>query len=497
MSTINVQPTVTANGETILSVFTEMGLYTCLLGPDFLMKMNESNVQGSRVFGLGSIHTISANTRTAFVPINKTNDLHIYFYNSQGNDAVKFNGKIPSFMDAKLNVTAADITAKVGNLTDLTNASSFKEGIMKERLGVFNLLGTWCGVTAYWPQGYGTGKFDSCCVSLVDLENLKNRSVDSSLENRSAVFAGTCFAVDPTMENSYSTKAISYIRNGVDGLTDENTMLIKFRGRTGLYEYNMITGDVTPSKSEYTGIMGIWGFNQYFIDGVLYGITSKEYVNTDSNEINCYFFAFNISGKTLTIGSSLAVSDLSRSLIKVGSDLYFNTNTFSYQSTMYAPTYYKINLANCAITSTQLSLTVPSFLGNDWKLGCFDDGSYILHDLKNMNSYRFTDISDIENTISEPYFVCNGQPITFGTTTVFMAASSNGFYYETTQLTDLNKTFSNTTYYGTKYMLLDGDIGPLIAYGQFSKTYEKTEDADFTSSYYITVTAVNTNSESE
>lgn len=35
MSTINIQPTVTANGETILSVFTDMGLYTCLLGPDF------------------------------------------------------------------------------------------------------------------------------------------------------------------------------------------------------------------------------------------------------------------------------------------------------------------------------------------------------------------------------------------------------------------------------------------------------------------------------
>lgn len=72
-----------------------------------------------------------------------------------------------------------------------------------------------------------------------------------------------------------------------------------------------------------------------------------------------------------------------------------------------------------------------------------------------------------------------------------MAAHTKGFYFRT-PLAIESGIFKNVSYYGYKYMLLDGALSPLLAYGKFSKTYEKTADSDFTSNYYITLTAQNT-----
>ena len=491
MSTINIQPTVTANGETILSVFTDMGLYTCLLGPDFLMKLNEANPQGSKIFGLGYIESYGTNSNMYIEDLDNTKNLYIYFYNSQGSDAVKF-GKVPSFMSADLTCTTADITAKVSNKTKTEELVSTKEGLVKERVGVFNLLGTMCGVTCYWPQGYGTGNFDSMCVSLVDLETLKDNTSIADVDERGAVFGGTVFAVDNSSE-SITANVISYIRNNVTGLTDANTLLLKFEGRAGLWDYNMQTGEVTQSAVQYDGYMGIWGQAQYVIDGVLYGLTCKTTAAAKAPSTTAYLFKYDTSSKESSVGSTSITLYESTSLIKVGSDLYINTNSFSITSTSSTsrPTYKKITLSTLAISSTTLTTTVPEYLKNGWKINSFDDGSYILHDNKNMVSYKFTDVSSIESSITEPFFVCCGQPLTFGGSTIFMAAHTKGFYFRTPSVIE-SGIFKNVSYYGYKYMLLDGGLSPLLAYGKFSKTYEKTADSDFTSNYYITLTAQNT-----
>jgi len=493
MSTVNIQPVVNANGETILSVFTDMGLYTCLLGPDFLMKMNEKNQQGSKVFGLGYFKANST-SRFQVDNLNTDSNLYIYFYNSQGSDPEKFGGKVPSFMDAALNCTSADITAKVSNKTLESELTSAKEGLVKERLGLFNLLGTMCGVTAYWPQGYGAGNFDSCCVSLVDLESIKDITSITSEAARGSIFAGTCFAVNNAnvIPNS---EVISYVRNNVTGVTDANTMLLKFAGRAGIWDYNILTGDITQSSSTYDGYFSIWGSASFVIDNVLYGLTNGETATVSvGTSISTSLFSYDTTTKVSTKSTS-AVFNYSEasSLIKVGADLYINTNGFSVTSTSssYKPTYKKITLSSLIISSTVLTLTVPEYLKNCWKINSFDYDSYLLHDNKNLISYKFTDISSIEGSITDPYFVCCGQPISSGVVTHFMAAHTQGYYYQTPIITTTNRPFKNADYTGCKYMLLDGSVGPLLSYGKLSKLYEKPADADFTSNYYITVTALN------
>ena len=493
MSTINVQPIVNANGEVVLNVFTEMGLYVCMLGPDFLMKMNEKNVQGSKIFGFGNF---SLNSESYFKITNQYNErnLYMYFYKSKDGEAVRFGGKIPSFLDAALNCDSASITAKVGNKIDTADLTSTKEGLVKERLGVFNLCGSWCGITAYWPQGYGTGEFDSCCVSLVDLETLQDNTNISSDDVKGAIFAGTCFAVDNASQYGVGdTKVISYVRNNVPNVTDANTMLIKFAGRAGIWDYNLTTGEITQSASTYDGYFGIWGQAQFVIDGVLYGLTTGETASTAVTTTQYYLFSYDTESGTSVKSSTYYTMYESTSLIKVGSDLYLNNYSYRIDSTSssYTPKYCKVNLSTMAVTSTSLTISPLTYMKSAWKLSSFDDGTYLFHDLKNMISYKCTDISNIAGSITEPYFVCAGQPITSGEKTVFMAAHYKGFYYLTPAATTAGNPFTNVNYKGCKYMLLDGSIGPLLAYGQFSKTYEKPADADFTSNYYITLTAIN------
>lgn len=494
MSTISVQPIVNANGEVVLNVFTETGLYVCMLGPDFLMKMNEKNQQGSKIFGFGNFSMDSESYIKITNQYNERN-LYLYFYKSKDGSAVRFGGKIPSFLDAALNCDNASITAKVGNKIDASQLKSTKEGLVKERLGVFNLCGSWCGITAYWPQGYGTGEFDSCCVSLVDLENIQDNTNIASDSVKGAIFAGTCFAVDSAGNSNGvgDSKVISYVRNNVPNVTDANTMLIKFTGRAGIWDYNMLTGEITQSQSTYDGYFGIWGQAQFVIDGVLYGLTNGETASAAVTNTTYYVFSYNTATGASAKGSTDYSMYESTSLIKVGSDLYLNTNTYRIDSTSssYIPAYKKITLSSLALSSTSLTISPLTYMKSAWKLSSFDDGTYLFHDLKNMISYRFTDISNIAGSITEPYFVCVGQPITSGEKTVFMAAHYKGFYYLTPPSTTAGTPFTNVSYKGCKYMLLDGGIGPLIAYGQFSKTYEKPADADFTSNYYITVQAVN------
>lgn len=491
MSTINIQPTVTANGETILSVFTPMGRYTCVLGPDFLMKMNEANVQGSKALGLGGLRMNVGSSYDYIQNYDYTNKLHIYFYNSGGEAAVHFNGKLPCFVSGYLDVDTSKITAKVSDRVKTEDITDTREGLVKERLGLFNICGTMCGITAYWPQGYGTGTFDSMCVSLVDLEQLKTHN--SIVDYRQPIYAGITLAVEKGV--SGSGVDFCYIRNGVEGITDENTFLVKFYGRAGLWDYNLVTGDLTQSKSTYTGYMGVWGYPQYVIDGVLYGLTTKETATEiNTNYSNAYLFSYNLTEKTSVIGSYCYVNDAT-SLLKVGQDLYLNQQNYNWGSTSnsYKPYYYKINLSTMNTTSTTLTHTVPSYLGYDYSIDSFDDGTYILHDIKHMVSFKFTDLSDIEGSITEPYWVCIGQPVTVGENTYFMAYHQQGFYYTNQWSSDTkdNYNFQNVSYGYSKYMLLTGDIGPLLAYGQFSKTYEKTADMDFTTNYYINVTSSN------
>ena len=98
MSTINIQPVVNANGETILAAYTPMGRYTCVLGPDFFMKMNEAHVQGSKALGFGSLRMNVQSGYDSLQNLNNTNNVHIYIYNSGGSEAVLFNGKLPNFV---------------------------------------------------------------------------------------------------------------------------------------------------------------------------------------------------------------------------------------------------------------------------------------------------------------------------------------------------------------------------------------------------------------
>ncbi len=491
MSTINIQPVVNANGETILSVFTPMGRYLCVLGPDFITKMCESNVQGSKALGLGPLHMKVTNNNESLANYDNTNNLHIYFYNSGGKEAVHFSGKLPCFVSGYLDVDTSKITAKVSNKVSVGTITDTKEGLVKERLGLFNICGTMCGITAYWPQGYGTGTFDSMCVSLVDLEKLKTHTC--SVDARQPIYAG--IVLDTENASSSDGADFCYIRNGVQGITDENTFLVKFRGRAGLWDYNLATGDVTQSSSTYDGYMGVWGYPQYVIDGVLYGLTTKEKANsTTTNYSTAYLFSYNLSDKTSVAGSSCNINDAT-SLLKVGQDLYLNTQNYSWgqTSSTYKPAYKKVTLSTMGTSSTTLEHTVPSYLGYDYSIDSFDDGTYILHDIKHMVSWRFTDLSDIEASIVEPYWVCIGQPITVGEKTYFMAYHREGFYYGNnySSATNINDCFQNVSYSTSKYMLLTGDIGPLLAYGQFSKTYEKTADMDFTTNYYINVTSSN------
>lgn len=498
MSTISVQPVVTANGEVVLSVTTELCQYLCLFGPDLIMKMQEIGAQGSRVMGLGDLYfdslSVSSYSYNSLKGLDYTNHLHIYFYNSNGEDPAKFNGKIPSFVDAGLNFDATPITAYVSNKTDVSTITSTKEGIQKERLGVFNLFGTWCGVTAYWPQGYGTGEFDSCCVSLVNLETIRT----NTNSNNQGIFAGVCFAVDSANTVPNST-VISYVRNNVTGVTDANTMLLKFAGRAGIWDYNLTTGEITQSSNTYSGYFGIWGHPQFEIDGVLYGLSNLDTASTATGNLGYYIFSYNTTtGESLSYGSYTMTQGTA--LIKVDSDLYLNTTSkYSDDSTTstYIPKYYKLDLTTLQPSSTTLTITPMSQASaSGWKINSFDDGTYIFHDLYHKTAFAFTDISDIEGSVTEPYFVCGGQPLTFGETTVFMAASYMGLYRDTASAAK-NSSYSysflaNMDYGGCKYMLLDGSIGPLLSYGKLSKTYEKPADADFTSNFYITVTAVNT-----
>lgn len=491
MSTINIQPVVNANGETILSVFTPMGRYTCVLGPDFLMKMNEANVQGSKALGLGGLRMTTNSSYDAIQNYDYTNKLHIYFYNSGGEEAVKFGGKLPNFVTGYLDVDTTKITAKVSDRVKTEDLTDTREGLVKERLGLFNICGTMCGITAYWPQGYGTGTFDSMCVSLVDLEQLKTHTC--SVEYRQPIYAGINLAVERVV--SGAGVQFCYIRNGVEGITDENTLLVKFYGRAGLWDYNLVTGDIVQSKSTYSGYMGMWGYPQYVIDGVLYGVTTQETASEiKSNYSTISTFSYNLADGSSVLGSYCNINDAT-SFLKVGTDLYLNTQNYSYGSTSssYKPYYYKIDKSTMKTTSTTLTHTVPAYLGYDYSIDSFDDGTYILHDIKHMVSWKFTDLSNIEGSIVEPYWVCIGQPITVGENTYFMAYHKQGFYYSNQWSSDAKDTynFQNTTYGYQKYMLLTGDIGPLLAYGQFSKTYEKTADMDFTSNYYINVTSSN------
>jgi len=490
MSTINIQPVVTANGETILSVFTPMGRYVCVLGADLIMKMIESNPQGSKALGLGSLRLNANSNYDTLQNLNKTNNLHIYFYNSGGKEAVLFNGKLPNFVTGYLDVDSSKITAKASNSIDTSTITDTKEGLIKERLGLFNLCGTMCGITAYWPQGYGTGEFDSICVSLVDLEQLKTLLPTSS-SVRSPIYAGITLAIE---DNASANGAdFTYIRNGVTGITDENTFLLKIRGRAGLWDYNLVTGDLVQSKSTYSGYMGMWGYPQFVIDGVLYGLTTRETASEIyTNNSTVYLFSHNLTDHTEVIGSSCNINEAS-SLIKIGQDLYLNTQNHSYGSTSssYKPAYKKVTLSNMTVSSTTLTHTAPTYLGSDYSIDSFDDGTYLLHDIKNMVSFKFTDITNIEGSIVEPYWVCLGQPVTVGEKTYFMAYNKEGFYYDNVPHATNQTTFKTVDYGYNKYMLLTGDIGPLLAYGQFSKTYEKAADMDFTTNYYINVTSSN------
>lgn len=182
-------------------------------------------------------------------------------------------------------------------------------------------------------------------------------------------------------------------------------MLLKFEGRAGLWDYNMQTGEVTQSAVQYDGYMGVWGQAQYVIDGVLYGLTCKTTAAAKAPSTTAYLFKYDTSSKESSVGSTSITLYESTSLIKVGSDLYINVNSFSITSTSSKskPTYKKVTLSTLAISSTTLTTTVPKYLKNGWKINSFDDGSYILHDSKNMISYKFTDLSSIESSITEPF----------------------------------------------------------------------------------------------
>ena len=86
---------------------------------------------------------------------------------------------------------------------------------------------------------------------MIDLETLKDNTGIDDVEKRGAVFV-----VDSSSE-SITANVISCIRNNITGLTDANTMLLKFEGCTGLCDYNLKTGDVTQSAVQYDGI---WGY---------------------------------------------------------------------------------------------------------------------------------------------------------------------------------------------------------------------------------------------
>jgi len=483
---LTITPVINSNGEIAQAVETPMGTALALLGFDFITKLTEKSAKGGKALGLGTFKLF--NTDNIIDNYDKASNLWVYLYNKTDGFPHRWE-KVPSFLNAKCEATASAIIARASNTIDPAVLATSKDGLTIERSGVFNVPGQYAGITYNWPAGQGTGAFDSVCVSLVNLEKLQDNSAITSDANRQPVFAGTMVHTDTAQ---ILAKSCCYVRNGVSGVTDENTILIKRSGISGVYAYNLATGEETRYTGDYAGYFSPWGQAQYVIDSVLYGITSGD-TTTESSASNAFgLFSYNLTTKTPVTGSltSYTLTESTR-FLKVGTDLYLQVKedrSYTEVDSYYTPMYCLITKSTLAVTTTALTLTVPAYLLAHWNISSNDDGTFMLHDWKALISYKFTDLANIFPTISEPFFVGCGQELAIGSGAtvekMFMSALAQGFYQSSGAADTLMK---NTSYAVMKYMLLNGSIGPIIAYGAYSKTYTKGAETILTTDIYTQI----------
>lgn len=526
MAIYNIQPSISvnvgANGETAAGNMTNMGLYMGLFGLDLYMKSNEKDSVGSILCGAGSITTYSTNSRTVLYNQMMLNNLYVYFYNST-NSAMDSDGILPSFMDSDLTVDTTKIIATGNHTTNISDVSSLKEGIVVARDSEFNLLSPLSGLTYNWPIGQGTGQFNSFCISLCDLEKLKTNDVISNVSLSAEqypvtpFYLGKCFGVNKNvtgLNNSYTGthNVLCYIRNNVTGITGANEMLLKFKDRVGVWVLNLLTGSLTTYTGSYDGYMSLWGSNMIEISGKYYGLTNKTTIGTDSIESYTYVFCWDPTNTTYTVGSS-AVSSLyfvsnllydGTTLMARYNPLYFNFSTNSSNK----PQFYPIDLTTLNRTGNPEYYTVPSYMGNAFTICNMDESNtYMLHNYFNGVSYIFTDLTDIENSITGVRFVSCSQPLTFNTNMhIYVGFCFQGLEggYQLQSYTDSGSSSQNypstylnynQSYSGVKYGIFNDSASPILTYCKFSQTYDKTSSIDFTSSYYIQASS-STNSNS-
>ena len=499
MASYTIAPSISVNvgenGETATGSLTDMGLYLSLLGPDLYMKMNELNAQGSLCMGIGGLKIEELGSYNGLSNRDTSNNLYIYFYSSDS-EATNELGTLPSFISKTLDVDESKIICIASNCTQLSSVGSLKEGLCVSRDENFNIISPLTGLTYNWPIGQGTGSFNCFCISLSDLTKLKNATSNDEYVASTPYYIGKCMGVENTgisPTSLYPTRCLSYIRNNVEGITGANELLIKFRDRVGLWVLNLTTGSLTSYTGDYSGFMTPWGSNMIKIGDLYYGLTSGENKDTISNNQTLYLFSYNPSTKEVIRGSSAVVSifSINTRLLKYNNELYLQKNTGSDSSTSSSVriTYYKVNTSTLSTSSTTLSLTVPEYLVNAWCIDNFDESdTYILHDTKNYNSFVFTNINDIEGSITKPLFVGCGLPLTFNSTNhIYIGNVIDGAYTGTKKYSSEGSTslFKTTYYTGTKKLMCTDGGSPLLTYTKFSKTYDKNANVDFTMSYYL------------
>lgn len=501
MASYDIQPAISvnvgSNGEIASGNFTDMGLYLSLFGPDLYMKMNELNAQGSLCMGVGSLKVKIGNSFNTLNNANTKNNLYVYFYYSDG-AAVNDSGTLPSFISEKLEVDESKIICFATNVTELSAVTSLKEGLCINRDSNLNIINPLAGLTYNWPIGQGTGQFNCFCVSLSDLTKLKNDSTKTDYIAPNPYYIGRCMGVEttdetPTPTSLYPTRTLSYIRNNVEGITSADELLIKFRDKVGYWVLNLLTGDLTAYKGTYAGYMTPWGSNMVKIGSLYYGLTTKENLTTNIDTKELYIFSYNPTTSEVKVGSNYVIGaySINSGLFVYNNELYVQVNQGSLTSTSssYKITYKKVNLSNLSVSSTTLNLTVPTYLNNGWRIDNYDEvNTYILHDTKNYNSFVFTNINDIEGSITKTLFVGCGLPLTFNSTNhIYVSNVIDGLYTSTQPYSSEGPytLFRNTRYNGVKKCLCIEGATPLLTYTKFSKTYDKNENIDFTSSYYI------------
>lgn len=458
----------TGTGEVLANVLTTMGSFVATLGLSNIfatVERSDANGFGSKVYGFGCVNQGDAGG------VSKIDKLYFYFYHTEGSGTLDSKGLLPDFVSRMLDIDESKIVAYTADAT-VVNSEKPKQGIQEKAEGLYTTLAPVVGCTCYWPQGYGTGEINAMCVSLVDLTTLKTTQPEK------AIYAGISYFNLPNSYTSFIGDCV-YIKPSVPGITGEKEILVVEGGK--LWLHNLLTGTKTAYTKEFPNkyYMGIWGSNQFLIGDKLYLITSK-----GSTSSYAYVYELDLTAKTQTEIVRLNSYAYGFQLMYIDGDLWVTKST-SYS----AITLEKIDIQGKNLTGVTKIITMPAYFPTnsiEGKITQFDDGDYGVINPKSGVCHKFSNLDDIEGSVTDAFFTGAKEfqvaPIKVRGVYDFLCVTGSGYY---------NREYVAGLFKGLMYLSITcGDVGPVLTWNKFDTTYNKKENSELTSSFMLSVSAL-------